>query len=439
MKQARSLVVLLMAVGVFLFPTAHESEGKVYIDIDAPGFTQFPIAIPEFINMARRGDDPTLAKESREVLTDDLFMAGIFDVVDPSLYTPSPDKYDRVDKIDSRVWMSLGAEAVIKGGYEKVGDTLVLELRLYDVVNGTFIFGRRYRGDEEDFSRMVHKFADELMLEYTGETGIFQSMIAFTTDQHGEKEIYIMDIDGRNKIRCTNNTAIDLSPDWSPDGTKLVYCSFKQRYPRIFTVDITSFVDTLIASYDGINISPSYSPSGSMIAFTSTMEYDANIYVMSDSGGGVKKITSGDIDVSPAWSPDGSMIAFTSNRGGGPQIYIMNVSTGSVRRLTYSGGYNTSPAWSPKGDTLAYVGTSAGLFQVYVINTDGSGAMRLTNRGDNENPTWSPDGNLIAFSSTRGGTSRIYWMRADGSDQTMIPGTGGNDTAPTWSPRVEFQ
>ena len=136
-----------MAVGFFMFPVARESEGKVYIDIDAPGFTQFPIAVPEFINMARRGDDPTLAKESREVLLDDLFMAGIFDVVDPSLYTPNPDKYDRVDKIDSRVWMSLGAEAVIKGGYELVGDTLVLEIRLYDVVDGTFIFGRRYRGD----------------------------------------------------------------------------------------------------------------------------------------------------------------------------------------------------------------------------------------------------------------------------------------------------
>src|SRR5947207_8236514 len=44
--------------------------------------------------------------------------------------------------------------------------------------------------------------------------------IAFTSNRDGNYQIYMMDADGSNQTRLTNNP-YDISPKWSPDGTKI--------------------------------------------------------------------------------------------------------------------------------------------------------------------------------------------------------------------------
>ncbi len=436
----RKIIKVSVMVGILIGIVGGISPtpAKVYIDIDAPGFKKFAVAVPDFIAVS--GRDDAAAEKAEKTLLSDLFMAGIFDVVNPARYTPNPDAGGDISKTNYAAWKKTGADAVIKTTYEVSGNNIVVEMRLTDVVNERLVFGRKYKAGKNDFSRVIHKFADDVMHEYTGEKGIFQTMIAFVTDLHGKKEIYIMDLDGNNKVRLTSNRVIDLSPAWSPDCTKIVYCSFKQRAPKIFIMNIKTLSDRLLAGFEGINISATFNPSGGGVAFTSSKDYYPNLYVISEGGTGLKRLTNGpDIDVSPSFSPDASMMAFTSDRGGSPQIYVMSLSTGATRRITYAGGYNTSPDWSPRGDKIAYVGMTGGMFHIYVVNRDGTGTTRLTSGAyDNEDPSWSPDGRFIAFSSTRSGRSQIYWMRADGSDQTQIPATGGNDTSPSWSGRVIF-
>jgi TolB protein len=438
MKRTTYLIVICIVALCGVVSLVDPAPGKVYIDIDAPGFTRFPVAVPDFVAIS--GANEAAAERARKTLLSDLFMAGIFDVVNPVRYTPNPEPGTDVSKIDYALWRKLGADAVIKSSYEVSGTSVVVELRLFDTVNERLVFGRKYKAGKNDFTRVIHKFADDVMTEYTGEKGIFQSMFAFATDIHGKKELYMMDIDGNNRTRLTVNRVIDLSPSWSPDGTRIAYCSFKQRAPKIFVMNIRTMIDRLVAGYDGINISPAFSPDGSTIAFTSSKDYYPNLYLVSEAGSGLRRLTNGpDIDVSPTFSPDGTNIAFTSDRGGSPQIYRMALSGGAVKRLTFSGSYNTSPDWSPAGDKIAYVGTTGGRFHIYVVNTDGTETTRLTAGDyDNEDPSWSPDGRFIVFSSTRTGRSQLFWMRADGSDQTMILGTGANDTTPAWSPRVKF-
>ena len=41
-----------------------------------------------------------------------------------------------------------------------------------------------------------------------------QAQIAFASDRDGNREIYVMDADGKNQRRLTKNPAADLFPDW---------------------------------------------------------------------------------------------------------------------------------------------------------------------------------------------------------------------------------
>ena len=63
---------------------------------------------------------------------------------------------------------------------------------------------------------MMHRFADELVYQYTGEQGIARSWIAFVSEVESGKELFIMDYDGYHPRRLTYDASLNLAPAWSP-------------------------------------------------------------------------------------------------------------------------------------------------------------------------------------------------------------------------------
>ena len=70
--------------------------------------------------------------------------------------------------------------------------------------------------------------------------------IAFMSTQNGAPNIYIMDADGRNRRRITENKHEGFLPCWSPDGTKIAYTAALSWYEgdkyfekmELFVIDI---------------------------------------------------------------------------------------------------------------------------------------------------------------------------------------------------------
>ena len=76
------------------------------------------------------------------------------------------------------------------------------------------------------------------------------------------KEIYISDYDGGNLKQITHHNSISIKPKFSPDGTKVAYMSYKDRYPFIYIYDRNTGRSTPFSTHVGLNSAPTWAPDG---------------------------------------------------------------------------------------------------------------------------------------------------------------------------------
>ncbi|KYK28551.1 MAG: hypothetical protein AYK19_20850 [Theionarchaea archaeon DG-70-1] len=263
--------------------------------------------------------------------------------------------------------------------------------------------------------------------------------IVFVSHDDENTEIYIMDSDGGNVQRLTNNTVYDSNPVWTPDGKRIVFTSGKDGIFDIYMMDADGGNLRQLTRHSAPVFNIAWSPDGEKIAFCSSKDGKVNIYVMDSEGGNQKNLTDYPAyDRYPVWSPDGEKIAFYSDRDGNLEIYVMDSDGGNVQRLTNNPAHDSFPAWSPDREKIAFMSCRDGNLEIYVMDSDGGNVENLTcNPAHDWDFAWSPDGTKIAFTSLRDGTFEIYVMDSDGGNHVNVTNNSGWDWSPVWSPDGE--
>lgn len=437
------LLVSVLSLVVDASPLSAQTKGDTGVrgEIVGQGGLKFPIAVSPLKNLGTAADTGKLSEGIADAIVYDLDLSGWFKVLDRTAYIEHPQKSGvTLGTFDFKDWSTIGAEGLVKGGFTIQGDEVTVELRLFDVFQNKERVGKRYVGRVKDYRRIAHKFTDEIINQFTGIPGIFNTRLAYVSTSGGRfKEIHVAHLDGTEKFQVTNNHTINLSPSWTPDGRSVLYTSYKDRNSSLYMFELYSGKEVKFAPRNGRYIGGKVSPDGQFIAATMEMGGNSNLYLLDRSGNLVRRLTdSPGIEVSPSWSPDSRQLVFVSDRSGSPQLFVLDVASGKSRRLTYSGSYNTSPEWSSRGDRIAYTGRVGSRFAIFTIGSEGGEARKLTpESSDSEDPAWSPDGRFIAFSSNRAGKYHLYIMQANGENQRRLTGSGGDDTKPSWSPRLE--
>jgi TolB protein len=429
----RAWWVLLVVMLSGALPAAAQVRGTIV----GPGSQAIALAVVPLANGG--GDDSRrLGKEFARVLSRDLELSGYFSTVDPSRFPAGEsDTGSTAAEVDFTGWQAAGAQDVIKGTVTVSGGSVVVEVRMLDVVARRDLpdVGRRYTGRPAEVARMAHRTADTILELLTGERGPFDSRIALVSNRGGIlKEIYLYTFDMAAPQKLTNEQSLVVAPSWAPKGAGVLFTSYRDHQPALFQVDVASRRVGRVVG--GSWVAGAWSPDGSRLAAVKEEGGNTDIYLLDAGGRVLQRLTDHwGIDVSPAWSPDGSRIAFASSRSGSPQIYVMNAGDGSgVRRVSTQGNYNTEPSWAPVGDRIAYSTRGGGGFQIVVAGLDGGGRV-ISSRGSNTHPSWAPDGRYLVYASRAGGREHLVMSDRDGRSVHELTTGAGDDSSPTWSPR----
>jgi acylaminoacyl-peptidase len=288
--------------------------------------------------------------------------------------------------------------------------------------------------------------------------------------------LWIINADGSDHRPLTTGNRNDVSPRWSPDGTRLAYLSDadgkQQLYIRWMDTGQTARITNLEQAPEAIN----WSPDGKMLSFSSLVlgkgprvadlpsppagakwadppaAYDRLVYrfngagylkpgymqifVISAEGGSPRQISNGNFpnggsEFGPArasWTPDGKFLIVSVNRHPesdhaffDDEVYEFSVADGSLRALTNRKGPDNTPTVSPNGKWIAYTGFDDRFqghqtTQLYLMNRDGSGSRSLSDKLDRDiaDPQWAADNSGVYFRYDDQGDSKIGFYSTEG-------------------------
>jgi TolB protein len=436
----------LTGVGGAALPAQGQQQPSEVDVVIGGGTVRAPrYAVPDFVALT-----PDAAEDGRtlgEVLWDDFAFEREFDLIPRDVYRTIPVARS-AQQVPLNLWRELGAEGLVYGTVQHTGDTLRVDVWLFEVGSGRTVFTRGYDGPASNPRRLAHTIADAIHLQQrNGLRGVARTKLAFVSDRNREsllgtvekrevKEIYIADYDGANPHRITVSRTLNLNPSWSPDARALAYTSYSASSADLVVSRIYDGILQRPAKGGGNNYLPAFSPDGRRIAFMSTRDGNAEIYVMNVDGSNLRRLTNHPRDdVSPTWSPSGQQIAFVSDRSGRPQVYVMNVDTApDVQRLTLNETEADRPTWSPAPfNEIAFTARTGSWYDIKVIDMATRQVRQITDgRGSNESPAFSPTGRHLAFTSTRTGNKQIFLIGRDGQGLKQITREGNNQT-PAWS------
>jgi hypothetical protein len=175
------------------------------------------------------------------------------------------------------------------------------------------------------------------------------TMIAYMRQSSGS-EIWIMSADGSDEHRLVEGRDAYF-PSWSPDGTEIAFTSMDGTNANISVVNADGSNVRRLTDDPAHEDQPAWAPDGRSIAFTSAGgSRDPGIYTVAPDGTGVTELLP---DPDPAnlgfaWSPDGTSMAVVSIRGPGNErtLFVLDLATNELTAIVDPGAY-FGASWQP--------------------------------------------------------------------------------------------
>ncbi|HWO64097.1 MAG TPA: DPP IV N-terminal domain-containing protein, partial [Umezawaea sp.] len=219
--------------------------------------------------------------------------------------------------------------------------------------------------------------------------------------------LWLLPVGGRPR-KVVDDGFFNSDPDWHPDGTALVYASDRGGTAALWRHDLATGEQTRLTNLPGAQITPRWSPDGSRIAY---QDADGATWVYDLAAGTASRLLPALFQPGrPTWSADGKTIALAAVkpfsrrfREGTSQVLTVGLDDGVVRYTepmpykSLSTRGDDGPVWSPDGKWLAFVVESV----VWVVPVDARGVFtgeprQLTHEASDA-PSWSGDSKTLLY------------------------------------------
>ena len=220
--------------------------------------------------------------------------------------------------------------------------------------------------------------------------------------------VYVLS--GGKAVKLTDNAYFDSDPDFSPDGTKLVYSSDRSGIAQLWIRDLKTGGDKVFAPAPHAQTTPRFSPDGTKVAY---LDHDGQVWIAEPTG--LRQVTPTLFQPGrPTWSKDGGTIALAAVkpfsrrfREGTSQLLFVDLAGGALtyteplpfRSIATRG--DDGPVWSPDGRHIAFVVESV----AFVVPVDARGEFlaepRQVTREVTDSLAWSRNDSLVYLNNGR--------------------------------------
>lgn len=224
-------------------------------------------------------------------------------------------------------------------------------------------------------------------------------MLAYSaTGNEGNDQVFVANLDGTGIRQVTHEARGAGGPDWSPDGTKIVYVDGDGLSGDIFVLDLATGTTTQVTNESSGLGRSHFSPDGSSIVYDAPIpSVGWGIWIVPATGGRSRLLVGGgrvEVVGDGILSPDGSQLAFVAegSQGQGTEIWIGDADGSGLRPVARGHGENLwSPRWSPDGTRLVYFREDSSP-DVFVVDVTTGEGQRVA---DGKIAAWLDDHTLI--------------------------------------------
>jgi Tol biopolymer transport system component len=189
------------------------------------------------------------------------------------------------------------------------------------------------------------------------------------------QSIWSIDAEHGSPTRLTFDAGIDGLPVWSPDGSRIVYASWRPEKGDLYVKSLTGTgTPELLLSQSAAIFPVDWSRDGNLVIFMHAGRQSGhgfNIWALPLVGERTPFAAVEAPAANARLSPDGRWLAYDSDESGIPEVYVRPFPHATAGQWQISNHGGSEPKWRRDGKELFYLGPDQRLMRVRIRTTSG--------------------------------------------------------------------